>query len=422
MSVIGIDIGTTTICALELDPASGSVQNILKRDNVFLDQAAYSQDPDRITGVVKELLECLWNDDVTDIAISSQMHGILFADDRGRAVTQFYTWKNPWGNLPRDGSTYAETMAAVSGHGCVTALYMNEHGLIPERAKVLCNIGDYVAMQLTGTSSPQMNVTIAESIGCFDRNSLSFKADVLASLGMNPQWFPNVHLKDHVCGVYRSARVHAAFGDNQCSFLGSVENYKTSVCVNVGTGQQVSCYHPEYLPADGVDVRSFFNMGYLYVGVSQNGGKNYERFIRFMESAAALYTGQQIDGYEKTWEIWRDRKQNSSPVVTSALYGPVGTAASGTVILENLSENTGVADVIDGYVLGMARELRDLYLRIPEGIRRGKEKIFASGSGIVKNKILWQYVRELFGTELHREIRAEAAAAGAAICVCREEL
>lgn len=428
MSVIGIDIGTTSICALELEPGSGRTLRIEKRKNAFRDESIYSQDPIRIAAVVKELLEILWNDRVTDIAISSQMHGILFVDARGSAVTDFHTWKNPWGKCFRDGKTYAEYVAekascsAVSGHGCVTALYMKDHGMIPETAAALCNIGDYVAMELTGNTVFPMNVTVAESIGCFDREKMDFKRDVLTALGMNPNWFPQVTLADHVCGSFRSARVHGAFGDNQCSFLGSVDSCRDSVCINVGTGQQVSCYHPERIPAKGIDVRSFFDLGFLYVGVSQNGGKNYERFVRFMESVAQLYTGIRVDGYQKTWEIWESRNGGQSLRITPALYGSIGAVAGGTVLAENICENLNAADVIDGYVRGMAQELYSLYLAIPETVRIGKEKFFASGNGIVKNRILWQYAQELFCTRLNGEMREEAAAAGAAIYVSAEGL
>lgn len=431
MSVIGIDIGTTSICAALLETRNGQPVRIEKRNHAFLDEAVYSQDPAEILAVVEELLELLWNSRVTDIAFSSQMHGILFVDAQGRAVTDFYTWKNPWGNKPRGEETYAGCVSRVaqcreiSGHGVVTALYMLEHGMIPDTAAAVCNIGDFVAMHLAAVSRPHLNVTMAESLGCFDRAKADFRRDALEQLGLMPGLFPPVHRNDFVYGCYRSARVHAAFGDNQCSFLGSVGELSRSVLLNVGTGQQVSCFSPEYRPADGTEIRSFFDYGYLYVGVSQNGGKCYERLIRMIESAVRQYTGQRVDGYAQTWKLWQKRRTNNGagrrvPRVVPALYGEIGTVPAGSVNVSELDEGQDVLDLVEGYVRGMAQELYDLYCAIPESIRAGKDRFYAAGNGIVRNRILWAFTEELFQVPLLREKREEAAAVGAASYVWRK--
>lgn len=431
MSVIGIDIGTTSICAALLESRDGRPVRIEKRNHAFLDETVYSQDPAEILAVAGELLELLWDSRVTDIAFSSQMHGILFVDAQGRPVTDFYTWKNPWGNEPRGTETYAACVShaalnsEISGHGVVTALYMLEHGMVPDTAAALCNIGDFVAMQLTGCSKPHLNVTMAESFGCFDRAKGDFRREALEQLGLMPALFPPVHRNDYIYGYYRSARVHAAFGDNQCSFLGSVGDLSRSVLLNVGTGQQVSCFSPEILPVTGVEIRSFFDLGYLYVGVSQNGGKCYERLIRFIESTVRQYTGREIDGYAQTWALWSSRHKTDAsarrlPRVVPALYGGIGTVPPGSVVLSDLDAGQDMLDLVEGYVKGMARELYDLYCAIPETIRAEKDRFYAAGNGIVRNRILWTFTEECFQVPLLREEKEEAAAVGAASYVWRK--
>lgn len=431
MSVIGIDIGTTSVCAALLENRAGQPVRIEKRNHAFLDESVYSQDPADILAVVQELLELLWDSRVTDIAFSSQMHGILFVDARGNAVTDFYTWKNPWGNALRGSETYAACVSRtagcreISGHGVVTALYMLEHGMIPDTAAAVCNIGDYVAMQLAGACAPRLNVTMAESFGCFDRSRPDFRRDVLERLGLRPALFPPVSRTDFVYGCFRSARVHAPFGDNQCSFLGSVGDFSRSVLLNVGTGQQVSCFSPTELPADGAEIRSFFDLGYLYVGVSQNGGKCYERLIRMIESTVRQYTGQEIDGYAQTLALWNSRHKADGaarplPQVVPALYGGIGAVPAGSVVLAGLDAGQDILDLVEGYVKGMAQELYDLYSAIPEAIRAGKTQFYAAGNGIVRNRILWTFTEDRFQVQLMREKREEAAAVGAASYVWRE--
>lgn len=426
MSVIGIDIGTTSVCGLVMD--SSDVSGIRKQDHSFLDAEIYSQDPEEIIAIVFQMVDSLWNDQVTDIAISSQMHGILFTDEAGHAASVFYTWKNPWGSTAFNGRTVAEYLTektgrkTLSGHGICTAFYLNQTGGIPQNAVCLCNIGDYAAMRLTRGTLPVMNVTIAESIGCFDPVKQDFNRQILDQLGLRESLFPRVTVKDHICGTYRGARVHAAFGDNQCSFLGSVEDYRRDVCINVGTGQQVSCFSPVREEAGSTEVRSFFDLGYLYVGVSQNGGKVYERLIRMIESMISLYTGTQVDGYAKTWELWQSRKRSRKlPTVTPALYGAIDSQPAGTVLLEELSEEQDGLDLIAGYVSGMAEELVRLYQRIPPSVRENKLKFFGSGNGIVRNRILWELTAEKLHVNIEKECREVAAAAGAALYVRMEE-
>ena len=113
MAVIGIDIGTTSICALRME--QGQVQEVKKQSHGFLDARLYTQDPEEILATVRRLTEALWSSQVTDIAISAQMHGILFTDARGRAVTPFYTWKNPWGHQAMEGRTVARYLARQTG-------------------------------------------------------------------------------------------------------------------------------------------------------------------------------------------------------------------------------------------------------------------------------------------------------------------
>lgn len=421
MAVIGIDIGTTSICGVLLDESGSRPLQVEKKTHGFLDASLFTQDPEEIAATVRSLVDRLWRDDVTDIGISCQMHGILLVDRRGKALSPLYTWKNPFGNFLRGHETYAEYVRGVtgggeiSGRGVVTALYLQEHGKIPAATAWICTIGDYAALHLTQTAQPRMNVTMAESLGCFDTRAGDFRRQTLKDLGLNPDWFPGVSREDQVLGTYRSADVHGALGDNQCSFLGSTSDFAGSVLLNVGTGQQVSCYASRYLPAPGVEVRTFFDLGYLYVGVSQNGGKSYERFVRLVQDVVLQCTGLKIDGYTALDGLWQRRQEGHSPLqVTPAIYGDLEGLKAGTLQIGDIREDQDFGDLLEGYVRGMARELHRLYLAIPEEIRREKTKFYGAGSGIVKNRILRQLTQEEFGTVLLEEESVEAAASGAA--------
>ena len=129
MAVIGMDIGTTSICGVLLDESGSRPLRVEKINHGFLDGRIYTQDPAAIAATVRSLVDRLWQENVTDIGISCQMHGILLLDREGKALSPLYTWKNPFGNYPRGQETYAEYVRGItggneiSGRGVVTALY-----------------------------------------------------------------------------------------------------------------------------------------------------------------------------------------------------------------------------------------------------------------------------------------------------------
>ena len=110
MRAIGIDIGTTSICLGVYGEEMGRLSAVHQEKNHFL-EGTFRQDPDRIYAMVKEMLDnILQSDDSTDrpsaIGISSQMHGILYVDRAGRAVSPYYTWKEESGNETFGEETY----------------------------------------------------------------------------------------------------------------------------------------------------------------------------------------------------------------------------------------------------------------------------------------------------------------------------
>ncbi len=92
MKTIGIDIGTTSIVLVLLDCERREITDSRCETNHFL-PGGFRQDPDRIVDLAVEMLGRLLEEgeEVSGIGISSQMHGILYVDEAGRAVSDFYT-------------------------------------------------------------------------------------------------------------------------------------------------------------------------------------------------------------------------------------------------------------------------------------------------------------------------------------------
>ena len=92
MKAVGIDIGTTTICGIVMDAVTGVVEMVetLPNDSVLLG-ASYEwlQDPERIWHQVQKLYQefLIRYPDICSIGLTGQMHGIVYTDRDGRAVS-----------------------------------------------------------------------------------------------------------------------------------------------------------------------------------------------------------------------------------------------------------------------------------------------------------------------------------------------
>lgn len=108
MQVLGLDIGTTTVSTVVMENGKVLAAKTLKNDSFLPGRPAWEkvQDPAVIRatamGAVEELLEEYPL--VEKIGVTGQMHGILYLDSRGEAVSPLYIWQDGRGDLPYDES------------------------------------------------------------------------------------------------------------------------------------------------------------------------------------------------------------------------------------------------------------------------------------------------------------------------------
>lgn len=430
MKTLGIDIGTTSICFLCYDWEKEAVLWTSSEPNSFIGDT-YEQDPEEILQKVRkqlrEMEESGWKpEEISGIGISSQMHGILYVDREGKAVSNLYTWKDEKGNeIYQNNRTYAEYLRKKglnvhSGYGMVTHFYLTCQHEIPQNAVAFAGIGDYLAMVLTGRKEPAVNRTMADSFGGFDPERGCFCREKLEAAGIDMRFCPQIS-EQIMIGKYQGIPVSCACGDNQASFLGAVEDPETQISVNVGTGSQVSVWMKEKSGSaecdtirSRVEIRPFPEEGVLCVGSSLNGGKVYERFAAFLEEIVLAFTGKRISAYPVMQKIG-EKEKKTDLIIQPLLYGERQEEENRVGAVRNLTDkNFHLDDWISAYVKGMAEELKDLYLQFPEYVRRKKIQIVASGNGIRKNVLLQKEIEKLFGMKVLIQEQEEEAAYGAA--------
>ena len=291
MKTLGIDIGTTTISAAVLEDGQ-FLASETRANGAFIPSAltcAREQDVEKITQIALSVIETLFEryPDIHSIGVTGQMHGILYVDADGNAVSPLYTWQDARGSLPHSKTeswvqylTRETGCLAAVGFGLATHAYNLAAGLVPPTAVTCCTIGDYLAMRLCGLAAPRMDDSNAASIGFFNAERCAFDQNALQKAGIDPNFVPQL-AAEPVIGHFRNAAVCAAIGDNQASFLRSVRDKTAEMLVNVGTGSQFSVFTPHYLQADGLETRPMPGGGYLLAGASLCGGRAYALLEQF---------------------------------------------------------------------------------------------------------------------------------------------
>ena len=130
------------------------------------------QDPEKILKVVRTILgrfqkkhKAVSGSSLAGIGLTGQMHGIIYVDRQGEAVSPLYTWQDSRaGKIFKNGKTYCDEMlkrtgyTIFSGYGLATHFYNIQKQLVPKGAVKLCTIHDLVAMKLAENNVPSLTL------------------------------------------------------------------------------------------------------------------------------------------------------------------------------------------------------------------------------------------------------------------------
>lgn len=429
MNHLGIDIGTTSICGVVYDSNAQTVHSITRKNTSGITSAnpwESLQDAEKIYAILLQLLDDVEKQyDIASISITGQMHGIVYVDGHGKAVSPLFTWQDQRGNLPfKDGQTYASAMTVETGYnvstgyGLVTHYYNIRKGDVPSGAKRLCTIMDYAAMRLTGMTSPVTDPSNAASLGCFDLEALNFDFAAIKKAGIDPAILPDVVGWDKAVGFYKGKPVFVPIGDNQAGFIGTVKDKEHTVHLSVGTSSQISVFTPAYVSVDGLDTRPFPHGGYIIVGACLCGGSSFAMLHKLYADIIERFGNADVDD-DALYALMGSvpyKQQQPDDIVVSTLFE--GTRANPSLrgSIGNISANNLTPEaLILGFFRGIAQELVDFYHALPLTVRNSMREIAGSGNAISKNSLLRKILEEKFALPLHEVPDIENAALGAGI-------
>ena len=403
MKAIGIDLGTTSICGVVIDTQTGKVlHSRTENSNAFIkteNSWGKIQDPEKIISTAMDILDDFITEDIAVIGITGQMHGIVYTDCNGMAISPLYTWQDGRGNLPYGDTTYAEYIGSHSGYGNVTHFYNRENNLVPAKANGFCTIHDYLVMRLCGLNTALIHISNAASFGCFDleNSCYSYPCDVTV-------------INDyHIAGNYKGIPVSVAIGDNQASVFSSLAD-DADILLNVGTGSQISIISNHAIWGDGIETRPYFDGKYLIVGAALCGGRAYAVLKDFYKKVI----GYVADADDKVIYNIMDKMLTESEEVLKVdtrFSGIRGNESIRGSITGISTENFTPTALTRGLLYGMIEELYGMY-RDMDCKRSG---LVGSGNGIRKNSHLINVAENRFSASIKIPAHTEEAAYGAAL-------
>ncbi len=419
---IGLDIGTTTISALVLDTAAGetlAVRNIPSGAEI---PAAHPwehlQSPavilEKISTLLTELLTA--HPTVSSIGLTGQMHGILYYDTAGEAVSPLYTWQDGHASAEICQEITGKTGYPISpGYGLATHYALTKSGQVPANAVGISTVMDWVGMRLTGGNRAVIHPTNAASLGLFDIPAGRFDWVAVENLPLSPAFLPEVAADHATIGTYKSIPVSVSIGDNQAAFLGSVRAPTETILVNIGTGSQVSLCLPKSagVLSGAVETRPYLGDQVLVSGSGLCGGRAYallERFFRSYATAVGLPAEARYDVLNRL----------AAEGIRTGQVLDVRTTFCGTREDPTLrGQITGIGEdnftpeaLAAGVLTGIVAELHIMVGKIPHG---GAATLVASGNGVRKNPVLREILAGMFGLPLVLPAHTEEAAFGAAL-------
>lgn len=425
MISIGLDIGTTTVSAVAVNTASGNVLKAVTVENGSFLHGSNGferlQDADKIFSKVQSVLKELCDfDEVLSIGITGQMHGIVYLDKDGNAVSPLYTWQDGRGNEPYEkGETYAEALSRITGYplatgyGAVTHFYNLKNGLVPENAVKLCTVHDYIGAKLAGIAQPITHISDAASLGVFDIEKGRFDFESLEKADIKTDIFPKVTDDFEIIGAYEKIPVSVAIGDNQASFIGSVTG-EDCLLANVGTGSQVSVITDKTSAPDGIEVRPLFKGVNLLVGSSLCGGRAYAILEEFFKKTLEAFGTESKEPLYSVMDRLALTADNAESLKVSTLFSGTRAEPNKRGSIENIGiYNFTPEAFVKGTLEGMTDELYGFYKDM-EDLTLCKPKIMVgSGNGIRKNQPLKNIIKNRFGLDLVMPEQNEEAAFGA---------
>lgn len=438
MTVFGLDIGTTTCCLVALDGKTGAelaVKTIPNASFLATDGAqARWQDPNLIWGKVQILLSEM--EDMVGrpdcIGLAGQMHGIVYVNALGEAISPLYTWQDTRAASLDSGCgiSHLAWLRRQSGYeGLSAGDGMSIHsvnlklGLVPANTVALCTIQDYIGMRLAKLQKPITHSSDAASFGLFNLKERTYDLIAMRRCGIYPGLLPQIMDGYQLIGTTpQDIPIALAVGDNQASFAGSLQETLGSLVINVGTGGQVSFVCDRLCDDLLIQTRPYLDGQLLWAGLTLGSGRAYATLEQLFRNVVRMATGVEPASLYSLMTQEGLSYSDSEPLQICAQLTGTRLQPQKRGSIEGIGEdNLTPGALIWGFLRGIVQEFEQMYDIMRSHTNFIPKRLIGAGNGIRKNPLLCHIVSQTFGMPLLIPVHEEEAAYGAALyalCAC----
>lgn len=320
-TILGIDIGTSSIKAMLLDTKRG-VAAVKKSeyDVAIPDAKRAEQDPEIWWNGLLEILRqfrCDENtkaafDNIAGIGFSGQMHGLVCIDEAGVPVRPAILWLDQRsGDIVREMNAQLgeETKKHVlhnqiaAGFAFPSLLWMKKNE--PEnywKTYKIFQPKDYIRYKITGEMGT--DVTDASATAAFHIEKRTWAWDIIDQFQVRRDIFPKCHESNEyagsvskecakITGLRQGIPVVYGCGDQMAQSIGNGVYRENAVISNIGTGGQVSAFSKTDVYDEKLRTNTFchaVNKGYSVFGATLNCGNSLKWICRnFLDMGSDRY-------------------------------------------------------------------------------------------------------------------------------------
>jgi xylulokinase len=261
-ALVGIDVGTTSVKGIAIDPGSGNVLATAESQYpVSSPQAGWmEQQPEAWVTAAQDVLAGFRTGalEILGIGFSGQMHGLVCLDDSGAVIRPAILW-NDQRSAPQCAALEAGTgrdrllrltgNRALPGFTAPKLLWMRENEPAAfARIRRICLPKDYVRDHLVG--GHRSDVADASGTLLLDVGERRWSGELLAQLQIPPSWLPELAESPDAVGTLYGVPVAAGAGDQAAAAVGAGITGPGLLSVVLGTSGVVLAGTDRFL-ADG---------------------------------------------------------------------------------------------------------------------------------------------------------------------------
>ena len=410
MSILAIDIGSSSIKGAVVEPAASAIGAMVRRPFpepvAGLPSGQFEVDPAAVVSAVRQVIDDLASAaNAEAVLLCGQMGGVILADGANRPLTNYLSWRDQrtLAPHPAGGSYLDELRRRWNGEefrelgselkpGSATSLlfWLAENRQLPPGATPL-TLGDFVLTQVAG-AAPHTEPT--QSIGTLNLITGTWHLPAFITLGLGGLCWPTLVDCHQPVGSIRCGNreipCYPVVGDQQAALRG-VELAEEELSLNISTGSQISLLSSELRLGD-YQTRPYFGGRYLNTITHLPAGRSLNVLVDLLTDLASAQGVRLADPWEYIARAAAEAADSDLLVDLAFFAGPLGDRGRiDRITLENLT----VGNLFRNAFRSMTENYWKCATRLSPN--RAWQRAVLSGGLTQKVPILRQFLAERFG-------------------------